>query len=398
MDRKSESETLAAMLRARREEIMTAWEERVRDEVDAARDAGRTALRDHLPNFLARLADALDPTSLLHEVGAKSSVGETHGKERADLLAYTIPQVLHEYSILRHIVFDKLEVARPLTKTDRDTVLRAFDSATRQAADAFMDERTERERERLRRAEQERDLTQNQVSRLEADRDLQQTFVATLTHDLRNPIGAVKMALELLTDEITVTQEVSSLLEIMGRNLERSETMLHDLLDSNRVKSGRKLPLAVEPCNLTHLVKMILAEMLAVHGQGCILKAQDDVRGYWSTDRLRRVIGNLVDNAIKYGVQDGPITLSLAQDAKGTTISVHNNGAPIPPDVQATIFEPHYRIDGSGSEHPPGWGLGLTLVHAVAEAHGGNVRVESTASAGTTFIVTLPNDCRPFQT
>lgn len=387
----------AATLRAQQEHIMMAWEERVRVEIEAARTTGRTALRDHLPRFLSRLAQALDPKLPLKDACEETTICETHGKERADLLQYTIPQVLHEYSILRTFVFESLERDVPLTQTERDTVLKSFDHAAREAAEAFMDERTEREREKRRHVEAERDRTKKQLKSLEADSSLQKSFVATLTHDLRNPIGSVKMALDLLLLELPLTPEIEDLAAIMTRNLEHAETMLLDLLDANRIKSGHKLPLNVEACDLTNLAKNVLAEISAVRGHGCILNAQENIRGFWSGARLRRVISNLIDNAMKYGDVNGPITLSLIQDSCCTVISVHNEGAPIPLNEQTTIFEPYYRVNEARGQRQSGWGLGLTLVKAVTEAHGGTVRVLSEPGKGTTFVVTLPNDSRPFQ-
>lgn len=380
----------ASLLRAQREIILEVWESRARAEIEAARVQNRTALRDHLPTFLERLAKALDPRNDLENAADGTDVCDTHGKERADLSAYTIPQVLHEYSILRQCVFETLETAAVLERQERETVLLSFDAAARDAAAAFHELRTEREREKRREVEGE-------VERLEAESDVQKTFVATLTHDLRNPISSVRMALDLLLRELPADPEILSLAEMMARNLERTETMLLDLLDANRIKSGHRLPLDLERCDLTVLAKTTLAELLAVRGQGCILQARGEIWGYWSACRLRRVLDNLLDNAIKYGLPGGPITLSVQQSQAETTIVVHNKGTPIPLEDQATIFEPHYQLDGGDGRRASGWGLGLTLVKAVTEAHGGHVRIESEATSGTSFIVTLPNDARPLQ-
>ncbi len=397
MNGRTSASELVRILQSQQERILMLWEERVRTEIAAAKNQGRTALRDHLPNFLARLEDALDPRTSLDDAAKNTDVCETHGKERAELLQYTIPQVLHEYSILRHFVFQVLETNRPLSPGERDTVLLSFDHAAREAAEAFMDERTEKEREKCRNVELDRDRTQQQLTILEADSTLQKSFVATLTHDLRNPIGSLKMALDLLLEHIPPEPAVAELAQIMGRNLEHAETMLNDLLDANRIKSGHKLQLNLEACDLTHVAKSILAELSVVRGRGCVLNAQENIRGFWSESRLRRVIANLLDNAMKYGKPNGTITLKLTQNASKTTIVVHNEGTPIAPFDQTTIFEPYYRANDSGERHPAGWGLGLTLVRAVAEAHGGGVCVESGLQEGTAFIVTLPNDSRPFQ-
>lgn len=396
MTGESPGRRLAGVLRKQSERIMLSWEERVRVEIDGARMQNRIALRDHLPRFLERLGEALDPKYPLDNAAANTAICEIHGKERADLLTYSLPQVLHEYGILRDFVFAALETTEQMSTLHRDIVLHSFELAIRQAAQAFMDERTEQEDEKRRRVESDRDLKAKQLKRLEADNTLQKTFVATLSHDLRNPIGAVRMALDLLLLEVPSTPDINDLAELMARNLAQTESMLLDLLDANRIKAGHRLPIELSACNLTLLAKSFLAERQSVGGPGCILQMQDDINGFWNADRLRRVIGNLVDNAVKYGQVNGRITLSIDQDSTHTTISVHNDGYPIPVAAQATIFEPHYQAKAANGQPATGWGLGLTLVKAVAEAHGGTVRVESALETGTTFIVTLPNDARPF--
>lgn len=385
----------AEILRAQHERILQNWEEKTRSEIDAARNQGKTALRDHLPNFLRRLELALSPKSPVENAAEGTAVCETHGKERADLLQYSVPQVLREYNILRQVVLQTLEAKDPLTKEERDIVLASFDAAGRDAAEAFMDERTEKERAKRRRVEHERDRSQSKLARLEVDSAIEKTFVATLTHDLRNPIASVRMALEMLLDVVPNTEEVLEISDIMARNLQQAETMVLDLLDANRLKSGHKLMLDVVECDLTQVAKVLLTEIQAMQGHGCLLKAGESIRGFWSTDRLRRVMRNLIDNAFKYGDTNRSVTLSIQQDAETTTIAVHNEGNPIPADDQAHIFDLHYQASSKQSRSQIGWGLGLTLVKGVVEAHGGSVRVESSAKEGTTFFVTIPNDSRP---
>ncbi len=383
------------ILRYEHERILQKWEERARNEIDAARTQGKTALRDHLPNFLRRLEQALSPKSPVENAADGTTVCETHGKERADLLQYSVPQVLQEYNLLRQVVLESLEAKNPLTREERDILLASFDAAGRDAAEAFMDERTERERAKRRRVESERDQSQSQLARLKVDSAMEKTFVATLTHDLRNPIASVRMALDMLMEIVPSNDEVAEISDIMNRNLHHAETMVLDLLDANRLKSGHKLMLDVDACDLTQVAKVLVTEFQAMHGHGCILKAGESIRGFWSADRLRRVIRNLIDNAVKYGNADRPVTLSLQQDAERTTIAVHNEGNPISSDELPHIFDLHYQASSKTSHSQIGWGLGLTLVKGVAEAHGGTVRVESNDQDGTTFFVIIPNDARP---
>ena len=119
------------------------------------------------------------------------------------------------------------------------------------------------------------------------------------------------------------------------------------------------------------------------------------MRGFWSSDELRRALWNLATNAVKYGASDKPITISVTRTAQGAQASVHNWGRPIPRDEQNELFRPFSRTHAAQVGGQKGWGLGLTLVHGCAEAHGGRVSVESTEEAGTTFRLELPLDARP---
>jgi signal transduction histidine kinase len=102
------------------------------------------------------------------------------------------------------------------------------------------------------------------------------------------------------------------------------------------------------------------------------------------------VIENLCDNAIKYGDAREPITVSLSQDKSSIHLAVHNSGKALSADEQAKIFRPFLRTASAQKGNQLGWGIGLTFVRDVAEAHGGTVEVRSTGSEGTTFTVSIP--------
>lgn len=107
-------------------------------------------------------------------------------------------------------------------------------------------------------------------------------------------------------------------------------------------------------------------------------------------DGLRRLIENLASNAVKYGQENTPITISLEQDKNTVTLSIHNKGEPIPLEEQSIIFK-QFRRSGS-SEDKIGWGLGLPVVKGIVDAHNGSITVESEKNKGTTFIINLPKN------
>ena len=168
----------------------------------------------------------------------------------------------------------------------------------------------------------------------------------------------------------------------------RMERMIADLLDLTRVRLGGTIPLTRRRADLQKLCEEAILESGAAHPEAVLqLKASGDLAGNWDADRLAQVVSNLVGNAIQHG--DGtPVTLTAEQEGDAVILAVHNAGAPIPPDVMPSIFDPLTRGSDDGAGHSIG--LGLFIVRAIVSAHGGEVGVRSSSNAGTTFTARLP--------
>ena len=234
-----------------------------------------------------------------------------------------------------------------------------------------------------------------QVEELGIERELRERFVSILAHDLRGPLSAAKMSAELMSRRTDPLDERRSLAGRIERNLDRMDRMIRDLLDVSRVRGGQRLPLRLGRCDLGAVAEEVIEELSAAHGDRFELAKSDAVLGIWSHQELHRALWNLGTNAVKYGEPDLPITTRIERTPSGVRASVHNFGDPIPPEKRGRLFDLYSRLrEGSGT----GWGLGLALVRACAEAHGGRVSIgESSKEAGTTFIIDLPSDSRPFQ-
>jgi signal transduction histidine kinase len=105
---------------------------------------------------------------------------------------------------------------------------------------------------------------------------------------------------------------------------------------------------------------------------------------------------NLLSNAVKYGDDGEPVEITVIQELARIRVSVHNHGAPIPPEQLESIFQ-IYRRAQAAKGHREGWGIGLPYARRVAESHGGSIIVSSSAEAGTTFTLDIPIDARPFE-
>ncbi len=219
-----------------------------------------------------------------------------------------------------------------------------------------------------------------------------------LTHDLRTPLAAAKMSAQLLTRVTNDDAKIQKLSVRISDNVDRADHMIRDLLDANRIQVGQPLPLEVGACDLNVLLQTTLDELTTLHGNRFFLSAKRQVNGYWDCNALRRIVENLANNAVKYGFANTPVTLCLLQEIDiQVTISVHNEGDSIPFEDLDRLFLPFQRTELAERSRQLGWGLGLTLVQGLAEAHGGWADVESSQEKGTIFRVHLPLDARKIQ-
>ena len=215
-------------------------------------------------------------------------------------------------------------------------------------------------------------------------------MVGIVSHDLRNPLSAIKMSVHLLErGELTPSQRI-----VLGRidnSAGRAERLIADLLDFTMARIGQGLRLSRAPIQLHQLVSESVEE-LAVAFPGRQLEHRhvggSGGEGTADSDRVVQLIGNLVSNAMSYGAPDKPVVVTSGFLAGGFEISVHNEGNPIPPDQRASLFEPMVRGADSGGCF--GVGLGLFIVSEISRAHEGKVWMASSEETGTTFHAWFP--------
>jgi len=223
---------------------------------------------------------------------------------------------------------------------------------------------------------------------------LRQDFVANVSHELRTPLSLIKSAAETLidgakNDPATLTR----FLEIIDKHANRLTLLIDDLLLLARLDSGRveihPVPLPLRPAAQETLDDYsTLAQARSVTLENAV---PPGLTALADPERLRQVLSNLVDNAIKYGRVGGRVIVSGGVTGDGgAELSVRDDGPGIPPEAKSRIFERFYRVDKARSREQGGTGLGLAIVKNVVQAHGGKVRVESTPGVGTEFFLTLP--------
>jgi signal transduction histidine kinase len=230
--------------------------------------------------------------------------------------------------------------------------------------------------------------TADELRRLSA---LRADFVSLVSHELRSPMAAVIGAartLETRWRELSAEQR-QSFLALIGDETSRLATLVGDVLDTSRIEAGT-FSFTFRDVDLAELVRDVAAgadvAQDEVHVRAELNGTFPRVRG--DRERLRQVIQNLVDNAVKYSSAGGEVRVSAGLDEGSIRVDVHDDGPGIPVPDQELIFEKFGRSGGGDAR--PGTGLGLFIARSIAEAHGGSVDVESAPDEGSTFTLRLP--------
>jgi PAS domain S-box-containing protein len=241
-----------------------------------------------------------------------------------------------------------------------------------------------------------RDITErkrNERLLREADRRKDE-FLATLAHELRNPLAPICAAAELLKHAKSLAPELRAATAILERQARQMTHLVDDLLDVSRITSGR-IRLHPEPVELKDLLKTVIETYRhsAETARHQIALAASAESVYVSGDRIRltQIISNIFHNAVKYTPPGGKIEIALRTEDQHAVMSVRDNGMGIPPEMLEHIFEPFAQLDRSYERPDAGLGIGLTLAKRLADLHGGRIEARSAGRGkGTEFVIHLP--------
>ena len=352
---------------ALREQVFADWERAVRANVEEAAQLRHPVLIDTLPVFYDNIAESLTPGYGRQGGADGTTVAAEHGGERARVTSYDHVALIDEYQILRRCILEAL--ARDGISLIHAEVLvidSSIDAGIKEAVNAFT----------------------------LVHQGLRERFTAALTHDLRGPLHAASMALEI----ILMTNDPARIRTVAAKALssvQRMGGMVSELLDSMAFHGGQKVPLEMSAFDICELVREVQLDAVA-HGGQLVHLTPHSVHGWWDRKALWRAIENMLSNAAKYGTPGTPITIKIDEVHERLLLTVHNHGEPIPPAEQESIFQMYRRAESARQGVKGGWGIGLPYVRAVAESHGGSVGVDSSRERGTTFVIDIPVDCRPF--
>jgi sigma-B regulation protein RsbU (phosphoserine phosphatase) len=232
----------------------------------------------------------------------------------------------------------------------------------------------------------------NRLRLAQMEADIRATFaeqmVAIVSHDLRNPLAAIKMAAGLIGLD-TLSEKQQRSLGLVNQSVGRAQRLIVDLLDFTQARVGRGISVLPQPLNLHQVIAASVEEQRALFPRRVLVHhCVGEGLCTADADRLFELIDNLVSNAVAYGAPDTDITITSAFEAQWIRISVHNFGPPIPPERLDGLFEP--MPHGVADDDPArSVGLGLFIVREIARAHWGDVSVTSNAEEGTTFSINL---------
>jgi len=284
--------------------VLAEWEKRVRESIKEAGTMTHPVLIDTLPSLYHNIAEALTPGyPRTSAASVTPSVATEHGGERARLTGYQTHNVITEYQLLRSALIDVLEGnGVSISDGEMQIISATIDACIREAATGF---------------------TLVQAA-------FQERFVATLAHDLRNPLSTAGMLAQLI-QRTSDPKKINDCAEKIIGNIRRVDRMIQELLDTVVFQQGERLRLNPSNFDMAELAAEVREQSAAAYGQRFETDGPSTM-GWWGRDAVKRALENMISNAVKYGAADAPIRIAFAAYHGRVILSVHNEGAPIPPE------------------------------------------------------------------
>jgi PAS domain S-box-containing protein len=222
---------------------------------------------------------------------------------------------------------------------------------------------------------------------------LKDEFISTVSHELRTPLTAIRGALGLLSHGtlVELNEKAANLLRIAHSNSERLLRLINDILDLERMQSGRER-LVFRKVQLAQIVRQAMECIAPVADAAGVRLIQDttQVEIAADSDRLIQVLTNLLSNAVKFSPRNSTVSILMRPDLNGVTLSVVDPGRGIPADKLETIFGRFQQVDASDARQKGGTGLGLAICRTIVHQHSGRIWAERNPVRGSSFRVFLP--------
>jgi two-component system, OmpR family, phosphate regulon sensor histidine kinase PhoR len=224
--------------------------------------------------------------------------------------------------------------------------------------------------------------------------EVRRDFVANASHELRTPLAAIRGFAETLLESAALSpEEQKNYLEVIHRHAQRLSSLVEDLLELSTIES-RSLKLEIAPVDVARTAENLIADSrLRIEERriDATLRSVGRPLALADARALDQVLGNLLDNALKYTEPGGSIEIAVEERLGRVRVSVTDSGIGIPAEDTSRIFERFYRVDRARSRALGGTGLGLSIVKHLVQAMGGEISVKSALGKGSTFSFTLPS-------
>ena len=235
-------------------------------------------------------------------------------------------------------------------------------------------------------------LTLHDLTRIRQVETTRREFVSNVSHELRTPLAAVRVMAETLERGALEEEDVArDFVQRIQGEIDRMNSMVEDLLELARLEGGQDI-LNISPIDIRSLMEgvrdqfRVQAETKSIRVEVSVPDEIPTVPG--DEEKLRQVLSNLLENALKFTLVEGDIVLSARAEGRSVSVSVRDNGVGIPEEHQPHIFERFYKVDRSRRDG--GTGLGLAIVKHIVQAHGGEVWIESREGGGSALSFRLP--------
>jgi signal transduction histidine kinase/ActR/RegA family two-component response regulator len=360
--------------------LIEQWSKRAVEEQPNARRVHHQDLLDDLPRLLWEMGGHLMSVGEADGAPHRRSALE-HGEHRWQT-GWSLTEVVRDYRILRLVVLEHLDevLERSLRLQEIQAVGLALDEAIEASVRRYV-QISEQQHQQFAESLRQADRRKNE-------------FLATLAHELRNPLAPLRNTLEVIRLNGDSPESFRKAREIMDRQVEQLTRLVEDLLDVTRVAQG-KLVLRKEPFELSAAVSQAVQMNAPLRmARGHQLAVSLPSEPIWiEADQTRtvQVIVNLLNNAAKFTPDGGSLEISAAREGNAAEIRVKDNGIGIPKENLTRIFDLYAQFDPVLGRSQSGLGIGLTLVRQLLELQGGSVSAESPGpNRGSEFIVRLP--------
>jgi signal transduction histidine kinase/CheY-like chemotaxis protein len=378
--------------------LLDRWSRRAMEEQPNGQRVHHQALLDHLHDLLQALGRSLaepdDAVACQHCLPAT-----IHGEQRWET-GWSLPEVVRDYQILRLVLLDYLEEV--LEKPPAPRLVLAIGLALDEAIAASVSMYVKSRDEYLRQLEDERaecdrqtreHLRQQAAILREVDRRKNE-FLATLGHELRNPLAPLWHAVKLQDLQETTDPVSAQIRDITKRQVQQLIRLADDLLDISRIAQG-KVELRKEPVDLATVLAQATQtsapHLKARHHRFEFVAPTEPLWLEADPARLVQVLVNLLNNAAKYTEPGGQVWLTAEREGNEAVMRVRDTGMGIPPEMLPHVFELFTQGEWSADHAQGGMGIGLALVRRLVELHGGTITAASKGlGRGSEFVVRLP--------